>query len=178
MLQRLLPHVALTSQAGNNEKEVFKDYPTCMLHGSPTARGQDTINRLGPEEPAQKVICGNDYGGGNKYPPVAIESKNSQGAEDMKMSLDTTARQVDEQRTYKHLADGNHVTSCGCPRPQPTQQHRKEGEIPPSNKAAHTWGCVRLSAPAHAFGEIQNAMITPASHCMIISFTNIRSVRL
>ncbi len=48
---------------------------------------------------------------------------------------------------------------------------------PPSTTAAHTCGCVRLSAPAQVSGDTHTASTTIAAHWNTSRAANIRSVR-
>src|SRR5437016_12028202 len=53
-----VPHVALATAERNDEKQVRKDHPGRILDRSPTARGQNSVDRLRPKQSAQKVISG------------------------------------------------------------------------------------------------------------------------
>ncbi len=71
------------------------------------------VHRLRPEDAAQHVIERDHHRCRNQDAPVAIEGEERERSEDVKVRLDASAGQVDEQRAHQHLRDGNRVAGRG-----------------------------------------------------------------
>ena len=119
---RRLAHLRDAATAGDDEEDVFEDDPGGVLHPAPLARDQHAVDRLRPEGPAQHVIQGDDDGGRNQHPPVAIEGEKGERPEDVKMGFDASAGEVDEQRAHQHLRDGDGVARRGLARSKQPQE--------------------------------------------------------
>jgi hypothetical protein len=55
------------------------------------------------------VVEGNDDSCGNQDAPITIERQERERTEDVKVCLDTSTGQVDEQSAHQHLRDGDDV---------------------------------------------------------------------
>ena len=64
----------------------------------------------------------------DQHPPVAIEREERERSEDVKVGLDASAGQVDEQRAHQHLRDGDGVARRGLARPQDGEQRREQAD--------------------------------------------------
>ena len=76
-----------------------------MLDPAPGTDRQDPVNRAWPEHAPQEVIQGNDSGGCDQDPPVAVKSQERERDENAEVSLDSTSHQVDQQGADEHLPD-------------------------------------------------------------------------
>jgi len=55
------------------------------------------------------MIASDDDARRDQDAPIAVESKEGERAENMEMSFDSTAGQVNQQTAHKHLSDANDV---------------------------------------------------------------------
>jgi hypothetical protein len=59
------------------------------------------------------MVCGDDGGGRDEHPPVAVEREERERAEDVEVGLDAAAREMYEQRRHQHLPGGYRVARRG-----------------------------------------------------------------
>ena len=78
------------------------------------------------------MIQGYNDGGRNQDAPVAIEREEGQRSEDMEVSLDAPAGQMDEQGAHQHLGDGDRIARRRPARSNERQQGREQ-----TDRAAH-----------------------------------------
>src|SRR5213078_3124404 len=96
-------------KARANQENIFEDHPACVFKPSPLAREKSSVNRLRPVHSTDKMIGRNNDRGGNQDAPVPVKREKCQGAENMKMCLDSTAGQMNQQCGEQHLSDGDHM---------------------------------------------------------------------
>ena len=125
---RPLAHLRGAPEAGDDEEDVFEDDPGGVLDPAPLARDQHAVHRLRPEDPAQHVVERDHHRRWNQHAPVAVEREERERPEDMKVGLDSSAGQVNEQCAHQHLRDGDRVAREGLTRPQHGEQGWKQGD--------------------------------------------------
>ena len=125
---RSLAHLHGAPEAGDDEEDVFEDDPGRVLHPAPIARDQHAVHRLRPEDPAQHVVERDDHRRRNQHAPVAVEREERERSEDMKVGLDSSAGQVNEQRAHQHLRDGDRVARRGLARSQNGEERREHAD--------------------------------------------------
>ena len=63
------------------------------------------------------MIGRNDDRRGNHHPPIAIKREKGQRSENMKMCLDATATEMNQQCRHEHLANRDRVSGHYFARP-------------------------------------------------------------
>ncbi len=96
-------HLAGRSEARDDEDGVLEDDPTGVLEPAPGARRRDAEDRPWPEDAAEVVVERDDGRGGEHDPRVAVDGQEGERAEDVEVSLDPPAREVNQQGPEEHL---------------------------------------------------------------------------
>jgi hypothetical protein len=81
-----------------DEEDVDEDDPAGVLEEAPPLRVADPIDRLRPYDASAEVIGGDQQRRGDQQLGVAIEGQERERPEDVKVRLDASTGQVDEQR--------------------------------------------------------------------------------
>ena len=126
-LGRLL-HLRDAAAAGDDEDDVLEDDPGRVLQPPPLAGDDHAIHRLRPEDAAKQVIQRDDDRGRDQHSPVAIEREEGERAEDVKVRLDPSSGQVDQERAHQHLGDGDDVARRRQARPEDAEQRREQAD--------------------------------------------------
>ena len=104
-----------------------------MLDPAPFVGGGDAEHRLRPKDPADKVIGADKSRGDHQDAPIAIRRQEGERTEDVKMSFQSAAAHLHEQRGEHHLSDGDGVASDRVARSSPRQpdgQRRQDAADP------------------------------------------------
>src|SRR5438445_10184091 len=77
-----------------------------MLEPAPPAGRQHPVDRLRPKGASEQMIDGHHPRSRDEDAPVPIEGQKCQGAEDVKVGFDATAREVEERkRSEEHTSE-------------------------------------------------------------------------
>jgi hypothetical protein len=128
-------HFVDAAEARNNQKNIFKDHPTCMFHGSPWAGTEHPVDRVRPIDASEEVVERDYDRGWNQNPPISIKRQDNERAEDVKMGFDAAAGHPDEKGGHEHLGHGHHVPGHDGARPHSCHPYRKK-----TDRAAHEDG--------------------------------------
>src|SRR6185295_19850259 len=90
--------------------------------------GQYAIDRLRPEQSAKRMVERNDGGSGDENGHVTIERQECERAEHVKMGLDPSSHQVNQQRRSQRLSDRDDVTSDYPAGPLERQRNGKRAD--------------------------------------------------
>ena len=82
-------------------------------------------------------MVGRDHdGGGQQHAPVAVERQEGQRAEDVEVSLDAAAREVNQQRSHEHLSNADDVAGEDLARPKERQDDRQADDRGPQEEGS------------------------------------------
>src|SRR5207249_1031168 len=90
-----------------DEEHVLEDDPAGVFEPAPFGAAEHAVYRLRPEETPDQMVHRDYRRGRDQHPPVAVKGQEGQGAEDVEMTLDAAAGQVNEQGSEEHLAGGD-----------------------------------------------------------------------
>ena len=121
-------HLAHAAPDGDEKEGVLEEDPSRVFEPAPVAHREYAVDRLRPEHSAQEVVGGHDDGGRDEHPPVPVEGKEGQRAEDVEMRLQTPPREVYEERRHQHLRGRDDVAGRVLARPQYGQHDGEEAQ--------------------------------------------------
>src|SRR3954452_18438941 len=98
-----------------------------MFHRAPRTGTQDSVNRIGPKDTSQKMVQSYNDGRWDQHLPIAIKEEKGERAEDMKVSFDATAGEMNQETGEKHLRDRDGVSRDGGTGSQEGQRNGESG---------------------------------------------------
>ena len=101
--------------AGDDQEDVFEEHPGSVLDPAPRTGCGHAEHAFGPQGAAQEMVGGDHDGRRNQHGPIAVKGDECERAKDIKMGLDPSAAQMNEQRPEEHLADGDDMASQELP---------------------------------------------------------------
>ena len=124
----MLAQLLRAAHARHDEEHVLEDDPGGVLEPAPLAGDDHAVDRLRPEQAAQRMVERDHDGRGHEHPPVAIEREERQRSEDVEVRLDAATGQVNQQRAHQHLRRRDDVARRRISGPPHREQRRKDAD--------------------------------------------------